>query len=98
MKMIYTKTLISEIDAKKKSKFIIEFNGIINMKRKIKSIEIYEDEDNINIVDREDTEEKIKLLKHQIMKIEKRKNEYILKFDTLQNIEIKEQIWKRSVQ
>lgn len=98
MKMIDTKTLISEIDAKKKSKFIIEFNGIINMKRKIKSIEIYEDEDNINIVDREDTEETIKLLKHQIMKIEKRKNEYILKFDTLQNIEIKEQIWKRSVQ
>jgi len=98
MKMIDTKTLIREIDAKKKSKFIIEFNGIINMKRKIKSIEIYEDEDNINIVDREDTEEKIKLLKHQIMKIEKRKNEYILKFDTLQNIEIKEQIWKRSVQ
>lgn len=98
MKMIDTKTLIREIDAKKKSKFIIEFNGIINMKRKIKSIEIYEDEDNINIVDREDTEEKIKLLKHQIMKIEKRKNEYILKFDTLQNIKIKEQIWKRSVQ
>lgn len=98
MKMIDTKTLIREIDAKKKSKFIIEFNGIINLKRKIKSIEIYEDEDNINIVDREDTEEKIKLLKHQIMKIEKRKNEYILKFDTLQNIEIKEQIWKRSVQ
>jgi len=98
MKMIDTKTLIREIDTKKKSKFIIEFNGIINMKRKIKSIEIYEDEDNINIVDREDTEEKIKLLKHQIMKIEKRKNEYILKFDTLQNIEIKEQIWKRSVQ
>lgn len=98
MKMIDTKTLIREIDDKKKSKFIIEFNGIINMKRKIKSIEIYEDEDNINIVDREDTEEKIKLLKHQIMKIEKRKNEYILKFDTLQNIEIKEQIWKRSVQ
>lgn len=92
MKMIDTKTLIREIDAKKKSKFIIEFNGIINMKRKIKSIEIYEDEDNINIVDREDTEEKIKLLKHQIMKIEKRKNEYILKFDTLQNIKIKEQI------
>ena len=94
MKMIDIKTLISEIDAKKKSKFIIEFNGIINMKRKIKSIEIYEDEDedNINIVDREDTEEKIKLLKHQIMKIEKRKNEYILKFDTLQNIKIKEQI------
>lgn len=92
MKMIDTKTLIREIDDKKKSKFIIEFNGIINMKRKIKSIEIYEDEDNINIVDREDTEEKIKLLKHQIMKIEKRKNEYILKFDTLQNIEIKEQI------
>jgi len=53
MKMIDTKTLISEIDAKKKSKFIIEFNGIINMKRKIKSIEIYEDEDNINIVDKE---------------------------------------------
>ena len=76
MKMIDTKTLISEIDAKKKSKFIIEFNGIINMKRKIKSIEIYEDEDNINIVDREDTEEKINLLKHQIMKIEYRKNEY----------------------
>ena len=56
MKMIDTKTLIREIDTKKKSKFIIEFNGIINMKRKIKSIEIYEDEDNINIVDREDTE------------------------------------------
>ena len=56
------------------------------------TMDIYEDEDNINIVDREDTEEKIKLLKHQIMKIEKRKNEYILKFDTLQNIEIKEQI------
>ena len=36
MKMIDTKTLISEIDAKKKSKFIIEFNGIINMKRKLK--------------------------------------------------------------
>ena len=33
MKMIDTKTLISEIDAKKKSKFIIEFNGIINMKK-----------------------------------------------------------------
>ena len=45
-----------------------------------------EDAEYINILSKES--EKIQLLKHQIMKIEKIENEYILKFDAIQNVKI----------
>lgn len=92
MKMIDIETLISEINAKERKKAIIEFDGIITTRKIIGTIEINEDKDYINIIDKDAEEEKIQLLKHQIMKIEKTEDEYILKFDTLQNVKIKEQI------
>lgn len=92
MKMIDIETLISEINAKERKKAIIEFEGIITTRKIIGTIEINENKDYINIIDKDVKEEKIQLSKHQIMKIEKTKDEYILKFDTLQNVKIKEQI------
>ena len=92
MKMIDIGTLISEINAKERKKAIIEFEGIITTRKIIGTIEINENKDYINIIDKDAKEEKIQLSKHQIMKIEKTKDEYILKFDTLQNVKIKEQI------
>ena len=92
MKMIDIETLISEINAKERKKAIIEFDGIITTRKIIGTIEINEDKDYINIIDKDAEEEKIQLSKHQIMKIEKTEDEYILKFDTLQNVKIKEQI------
>ena len=92
MKMIDIETLISEINAKGRKKAIIEFEGIITTRKIIGTIEINENKDNINLIDKDVKEEKIQLSKHQIMKIEKTKDEYILKFDTLQNVKIKEQI------
>ena len=90
--MIDIETLISEINAKGRKNAIIEFEGIITTRKIIGTIEINENKDYINIIDKDVKEEKIQLSKHQIMKIEKTKDEYILKFDTLQNVKIKEQI------
>lgn len=86
MKQINLNTLINEINSNKDKEFIIEFKGIITSKIQMKNIEIKEDADYINILSKEN--EKIQLLKHQIMKIEKMNNEYILKFDAVQNVNI----------
>ena len=86
MKQIDIKTLINEINLNKNKQFILEFEGIIKSKIQIKNLEMQEDAEYINILSKES--EKIQLLKHQIMKIEKIENEYILKFDALQNIKI----------
>lgn len=92
MKMIDIESLIKEINSKKKKELIIEFNGLITSSRKIRDAKIYEDENMINIIAQNAGDEKIQLLKHQIMKIEKTEDEYIIKFDALQNVKIKEQI------
>lgn len=89
MTKIDIKILIDEINSKKNKEFIIEFEGIITAKIKIKNLKITEDENNINIFEKDIEQEKIKLLKYQIMKIEKIKEEYIIKFDMLQNVKIK---------
>ena len=89
MTQIDIKTLMDEINSKKNKEFIIEFEGIITAKIKIKNLKITEDESNINIFEKDIEQEKIKLLKYQIMKIEKIKEEYIIKFDMLQNVKIK---------
>ena len=89
MTQIDIKILIDEINSKKNKEFIIEFEGIITAKIKIKNLKITEDENNINIFEKDIEQEKIKLLKYQIMKIEKIKEGYILKFDMLQNVKIK---------
>lgn len=89
MTQIDIKTLMDEINSKKNKEFIIEFEGIITAKIKIKNLKITEDENNINIFEKDIEQEKIKLLKYQIMKIEKIKEGYILKFDMLQNVKIK---------
>ena len=86
MKQIDIKTLINEINLNKNKQFILEFEGIIKSKIQIKNLEMQEDTEYLNILSKEI--EKIQLLKHQIMKIEKIENEYILKFDALQNIKI----------
>lgn len=92
MKMIDIESLIKEINSKEKKELIIEFSGLITSSRKIRDVKIYEDENMINIIAQNTGDEKIQLLKHQIMKIEKTEDEYIIKFDALQNVKIKEQI------
>ena len=67
--MIDIETLISEINAKERKKAIIEFEGIITTRKIIGTIEINENKDYINIIDKDVKEEKIQLSKHQIMKI-----------------------------
>ena len=89
MTQIDIKTLVDEINSKNNKEFIIEFEGIITAKIKIKNLKITEDENNINIFEKDIEQEKIKLLKYQIIKIEKIKEEYIIKFDMLQNVKIK---------
>lgn len=89
MTQIDIKTLMDEINSKNNKEFIIEFEGIITAKIKMNNLKITEDENNINIFEKDIEQEKIKLLKYQIMKIEKIKEEYILKFDMLQNVKIK---------
>lgn len=89
MTQIDIKTLMDEINSKNNKEFIIEFEGIITEKIKMKNLKITEDENNINIFEKDIEQEKIKLLKYQIMKIEKIKEGYILKFDMLQNVKIK---------
>ena len=89
MTQIDIKTLVDEINSKNNKEFIIEFEGLITAKIKIKNLKITEDENNINIFEKDIEQEKIKLLKYQIMKIEKIKEGYILKFDMLQNVKIK---------
>ena len=87
MKMIDTKTLISEINSKNDNEFTIELEGIIKAKIVIKDLEIKEEKNTLTFLDK-DKNEKIKILKYQIMKIEKTEKEYIIRFDTLQNLKI----------
>lgn len=87
MKMIDTKTLISEINLKENNEFTIELEGIITAKIEIKNLKIKEEKNTLTFLDK-DKNEKIKILKYQIMKIEKTEKEYIIRFDTLQNLKI----------
>lgn len=87
MKMIDIKTLISEINSKNDNEFTIELEGIITAKIVIKDLEIKEEKNTLTFLDK-DKNEKIKILKYQIMKIEKTEKEYIIRFDTLQNLKI----------
>lgn len=87
MKMIDTKTLISEINVKENNEFTIELEGIITAKIVIRNLEIKEEKNTLTFLDK-DKNEKIKILKYQIMKIEKTEKEYIIRFDTLQNLKI----------
>ena len=87
MKMIDTKTLISEINLKENNEFTIELEGIVTAKIEIKNLEIKEEKNTLTFLDK-DKNEKIKILKYQIMKIEKTEKEYIIRFDALQNLKI----------
>ena len=77
MKMIDTKTLISEINVKENNEFTIELEGIITAKIVIRNLEIKEEKNTLTFLDK-DKNEKIKILKYQIMKIEKTEKEYII--------------------
>ena len=60
MTQIDIKTLVDEINSKNNKEFIIEFEGIITAKIKIKNLKITEDENNINIFEKDIEQEKIK--------------------------------------
>lgn len=66
----------------------LELTGIITTKIEIKNANIKETKNMIEIYNQENNEKQVKLLKHQIMKVEKENNNYILKFDMLQNVKI----------
>ena len=53
MTQIDIKTLVDEINSKNNKEFIIEFEGIITAKIKIKNLKITEDENNINIFEKD---------------------------------------------
>lgn len=88
MNQINLETLINELNSSESEEFIIEFEGIITAKTTINNIEIKENNDYIEIRDIDKKE--IKLSKHQIMKIEKDRSEFIIKFDSLQEVKIKQ--------
>lgn len=92
MNQINLETLINELNSSESEEFIIEFEGIITAKTTINNIEIKENNDYIEIrdIDKKKIKNEIKLSKHQIMKIEKNRSEFIIKFDGLQEVKIKQ--------
>lgn len=92
MNQINLETLINELNSSESEEFIIEFEGIITAKTTINNIEIKENSDYIEIrdIDKKEIKNEIKLSKHQIMKIEKDRSEFIIKFDSLQEVKIKQ--------
>ena len=92
MNQINLETLINELNSSESEEFIIEFEGIITAKTTINNIEIKENNDYIEIrdIDKKEIKNEIKLCKHQIMKIEKNRSEFIIKFDGLQEVKIKQ--------
>lgn len=92
MNQINLETLINELNSSESEEFIIEFEGIITAKTTINNIEIKENSDYIEIrdIDKKEIKNEIKLSKHQIMKIEKNRSEFIIKFDGLQEVKIKQ--------
>ena len=96
MNQINLETLINELNSSESEEFIIEFEGIITAKTTINNIEIKENSDYIEIRDidkkeiKNEIKNEIKLSKHQIMKIEKNRSEFIIKFDGLQEVKIKQ--------
>ena len=92
MNQINLETLINELNSSESEEFIIEFEGIITAKITINNIEIKENSDYIEIrdIDKKEIKNEIKLSKHQIMKIEKNRSEFIIKFDGLQEVKIKQ--------
>lgn len=92
MNQINLETLINELNSSESEESIIEFEGIITAKITINNIEIKENSDYIEIrdIDKKEIKNEIKLSKHQIMKIEKNRSEFIIKFDGLQEVKIKQ--------
>ena len=72
MKMVNVKTLMYEINSKTNYEFIIKLEGIITAEIKVKNLKIEEEKDFLSFLDK-DNNEIIKVLKYQIMKIEKKK-------------------------
>lgn len=82
---------INELEAKinnsTKDEFLLELEGTINEVIKISNMKILIDTDYIKIYSQD--KEKMKLNKHQIMRIEGKSGEYIISFDSMQKAKIK---------
>lgn len=79
--------LETKINNSTKDEFLLELEGTINEVIKISNMKIFIDTDYIKIYSQD--KEKIKLNKHQIMKIEEIDEEYIISFDSMQKAKIK---------
>lgn len=87
MCQINIKELETKINNSTKDEFLLELEGTINEVIKISNMKILIDTDYIKIYSQD--KEKIKLNKHQIMKIEEKNGEYIISFDSIQKAKIK---------
>ena len=87
MCQINIKELETKINNSTKDEFLLELEGTINEVIKISNMKIFIDTDYIKIYSQD--KEKIKLNKHQIMKIEEIDEEYIISFDSMQKAKIK---------
>ena len=81
---------IKFLESKENRNIILELNGIIKTTIEIKQIEIKEHDKYLTIQNKENKEQKITINMHQLMKINRlNENEFLLKFDQLQEIKIK---------
>lgn len=76
-----------KINNSSKNEFLVELEGTINEVIKISNMKILIDTNYIKIYSQD--KEKMKLNKHQIMKIEEIDEEYIISFDSMQKAKIK---------
>ena len=79
--------LETKINNSSKNEFLVELEGTIDEVIKISNMKILIDTNYIKIYSQD--KEKIKLNKHQIMKIEEKNEEYIISFDSIQKAKIK---------
>ena len=76
-----------KINNSSKNEFLVELEGTINEVIKISNMKILIDTNYIKIYSQD--KEKMKLNKHQIMKIEEKNEEYNISFDSMQKAKIK---------
>lgn len=79
--------LETKINNSSKNEFLVELEGTIDEVIKISNMKILIDTNYIKIYSQD--KEKMKLNKHQIMRIEEKNGEYIISFDSMQKAKIK---------
>ena len=87
MRQLTVEELKMELNKNLSDAIVIELDGLINTKINIQNIKIKEDADNLIVFDNEEI--KVKFNKHQIMKIEEENGVIFIKFDSMQNVIIK---------